>query len=179
MSARGLAWQACLKKIGISLELLTNIDMLLMVEKGIKSGICHAIHRYAKANNIYMKNYGKNVESSYLMYLDVNNLYGWAMSQKLPVNGFEWMEQLSEFDERFIKNYDENNDKGYILEVDVEYPKNLFNLHSDLPFLSERKKIEKCKKLFCNIHSKENYVIHIRVLKQALNHGLILKKYTK
>ena len=101
------------------------------------------------------------------------------MSQRLPVNGFEWMEQLSEFDERFIKNYDENNDKGYILEVDAEYPKNLFNLHCDLPFLPERKKIKKCKKLVCNIHNKENYVVHIRALKQALNHGLILKKVHK
>ena len=123
-----------------------------------------------------MKNYYKNIESLYLMYLDANNLYGWAMSQRLPVNGFEWMEQLSKFDEFFIKNYDENNVKGYILEVDVEYPKSLFNLNSDLPFLHERKKIEKCKKLICNIHNKENHVIHIRVLKQALNHGLILKK---
>ena len=125
--------------------------MLLMVEKGTRGGICHAIHRYAKANNKYMKNYDKNIESSYLMYLDANNLYGWAMSQKLPVDGFKWIKKLSEFDERFIKNYDENNDKGYILEVDVEYPKNLFNLHSDLPFLPERKKIKKCKKLVCNI----------------------------
>ena len=100
------------------------------------------------------------------------------MSQRLPVNGFEWMEQLSEFDELFIEKYDENNDKGYILQVDVEYPKNLFNLNSDLPFLPERKKIEKCKKLARNIHNKENYVIHIRALKRALNHGLILKNYT-
>ena len=171
-SAPGLAWQACLKKAGVRLKLLTDIDMLLIVEKGI---ICHAIHRYAKANNKYTKNYDKSIESSYLMYLDANNLYGWAMSQRLLVNGFEWMEHLSEFDERFIKNYNENNDKGYILEVDVEYPKNLFNLHKDLPFLAERKKIEKCKKLVCNIHNKENYVVHIRALKQALNHGLILK----
>ena len=140
--APGLAWQACLKKTGIRLELLTDIDMLLMVEEGTRDGICHAIHTYAKANNKYMKNYNKNIESSYLMYLDANNLYGWAMSQRLPVNGFEWMEQLSEFDERFIKNYDENNDKWYILKVHVKYPKNLFNLHCDLPFLPE-----KCKKL--------------------------------
>ena len=121
--------------------------MLLMVEKGIRGGICHAIHRYVKANNKYMKNYYKNIESSYLMYLDTNNLYGWAVSQKLPVNGFEWMEQLSEFDERFIKNYDENNDKAYILEVDVEYPENLFNLHCDLPFLPERKKLKHARSL--------------------------------
>ena len=101
------------------------------------------------------------------------------MSQKLPVNGFEWVEKLSEFDERFIKNYDENSDKGYIFEVDVEYPKNLFNLHKDFHFLAERKKTEKCKKLVCSIHDKENYVVHIRALKQALSYGLILKKVHK
>ena len=88
-SAPGLAWQAALKKTEVKLELLTDIDMLLMVEKGIRGGICHAIHQYAKANNKYMKDYDKNKESSYLKYWDVNNLYGWAMSQKLPVNEFE------------------------------------------------------------------------------------------
>ena len=100
------------------------------------------------------------------------------MSQRLPVNGFEWMEQLSEFDERFIRNYDENNDKGYILQVDIEYPKNIFNLHCCLPFLFERC-IEKCKNLVCNIRNKENYVVHIGALKQALNHRLMPKKSTK
>ena len=89
------------------------------------------------------------------------------------------MEQLSEFDERFIKNCDENNNKGYFLESNFEYLKTLFNLHKDLPFSPERKKIEKCKKFVCNIHNKENYVINIRTLKQALNHGLILKKVHK
>ena len=82
--------------------------MLLMVEKGTRGGICQAIHRYAKANNKYMKNYDKNTTSSYLMYLDANNLHGCAMSQKLPVNGFEWVKKLPKFDDRFIKNYDEN-----------------------------------------------------------------------
>ena len=77
--------------------------MLLMVQKGIRGRICHAIHRYVKANNKYMKNYDKNTELMYLMYLDVNKLYGWAMSQKFPVNGFELMEKLGEFDEHFIK----------------------------------------------------------------------------
>ena len=98
------------------------------------------------------------------------------MSQKLPVNCFKWMKNVSKFDEDFRKNYDVDSSKGYILKVDVEYPKNLFNLHSDLPFLAKRKKLKKCNKLVCNINDKENYVVHIRALKQALNHGLILKK---
>ena len=89
LSASGLAWQTCLKKTEVKLELLTNIDMLLMVEKRIRGGIYHAIHRYAKANNKSMKNYHKNITSSYLMYLDANNLYGWEMSQKSPVKDFE------------------------------------------------------------------------------------------
>ena len=115
--------------------------MLSMVEKGIRGGIFHAIQSYAKANNKYMKNYDKNIESSYLVYLDANNLYGQGMSQKLLVNGFKWIKKLSKFNESFIKDYDENSNKGYFFEVDVEYPKNLFNLHSDLPFLPERNKI--------------------------------------
>ena len=99
LSAPGLAWQACLKKTKVKLELLTDIDMLLMVEKGIRGGMCQAIHMYAKANNKYMNNYDKNIESSYLIYLDANNLYGWAVSQKLPVNGFKWVKTLSKFNE--------------------------------------------------------------------------------
>ena len=96
--------------------------------------------------------------------------------KKLPVDGFEWVEELSQFKEGFIKNYDEDSNKGYFLEVDVEYPKNLCSLHSDLPFLPERNKVVKCNKLVCNVHDKKNYVVHIRALKQALNHELILKK---
>ena len=95
--------------------------MLLMVEEGIRDGICQAIHQYAKANNKYMKNYVKRIISSHLMYLDANNLYGWAISQKLSLNGFKWIKRLSKFDELFIKNCDENSGKGYILDVDVEY----------------------------------------------------------
>ena len=104
LSLPGLAWQACLKKTNIKLELLTDYDMLLMVEEGIKGGICHSIHRYAKANNKYMKNYNNNEESSYIQYLDANNLYGWAMSKKLPVNGFKWIETTEPvINEDFIK----------------------------------------------------------------------------
>ena len=147
--------------------------MLLMVEKEIRGGICQAIHRHDKVNNKYMKNYDKDITSSYLAYLDANNLYGWAMSQKLMVNGFKWVEKsrLSRFNERFIKNYNENSDIGYFLEVDIDYPKELFNLHKDLPFLPERKKVKKCEKLICSIEDKEKCVVHIRALKQALNNG--------
>ena len=123
LSAPGLAWQAYIKKTKIKLELLTDIDMLLMVEKGIRGGICQAIHRYAKANNKYMNNHDKSIISSFLMYLDANNLCGWAMIQKCPVDGFKWVEDLSQFDGSFIKNYDGNSSNGYFLEVDVKYPK--------------------------------------------------------
>ena len=87
--------------------------MLLMIEEGIRGGMCQSTHRYAKANNKYMKNYDKSIESSYLKYLDTNNLYGWEMYQKLPINGFMWCDDyLSDFNEDFIKNYDENSDEG-------------------------------------------------------------------
>ena len=176
LSLPGLAWQACLKKTSIKLELSTDYDMLLMVEEGIRGAICHSIHRYTKANNKYMKNYDENKESSYIQYLDANNLYGWAMSQKLPVNNFNWVKNKSKIDEKFIKNYDEDSDKGYIFEVDIHYPRRLHDLHSDLPFLPERMKIDKCKKLVCNLPNKKNYVVHIKSLKQALNYGLKLEK---
>ena len=123
-----------------------------------------------------MNNYDENEESSCIHYLDANNLYGWAMSQKLPVNNFKWIEDTSKINEDFVKNYYENSKKGYILEVDVKYPKKLHDLHSDLPFLPRRIKIDKCKKLGCDLHNKKKYVVHIKSLKQALNHGLKLKK---
>ena len=175
LSLPGLVWQACLKNTNMELELLTDYDMLLMVEEGIRGGICHSIHRYAKANNKYMKNYNNNEESSCIQYLDANNLYGWAMSKKLPVNGFKWTDS-DEINEEFIKNYNENDNKGYILKVDVRYPKRLHELHSGLPFLSERMKIDKCNKLVCNLLNKKKCITHINSLKQALNHGLKLKK---
>ena len=114
--------------------------MLLMVEKGSTGGICQATQRHAKANNKYKKNYDKNTESSSLEFLNANSLYGQAMSQKLPVNGFKWVEEekLSKFNERFRKSYNEDDDKGCFLEVDIECPKNLSDSHKDLPFLPER-----------------------------------------
>ena len=98
------------------------------------------------------------------------------MSQKLLVDGFKWKTNMLKFNEEFIKYYDEDSDKGYIYEVDVKHPKNLHDLHSDLPFLPEIMKINKCSKLVCNLYDKNNYVVNISSLKQALNHGLILKK---
>ena len=175
-SAPGLAWQACLKKTGVKLELLTDIDMLLMFEKGIRGGMCQATYRYAKAKNKYMKNYDENKESSFLIYDDANNLYGFPMCEKLPVRDFKWSNKLDKFNDEFKKNYDKNSDKGYILEVDAEYLKDLHKLHSDLPFLPERRKIRKIEKLICCLEDKENYVTHIVALKQALNHGLKLSK---
>ena len=146
-----------------------------MVEKGIRGELCHSTQRYAKTNNKYMQNYNNNEESSYIQYLDANNLYGWAMSKKLPTDEFKWIDN-NEINEDFIKNYDENNDKGCILKVDVKYPKRLHVLHSDLQFLSERMEVNKCKKLVCNLCNKKKYVVDINALKQALNHGLKLKK---
>ena len=176
LSAPGLAWQDCLKKTEVELELITDVDILLMIEKRIRGGICYAIHKYAKANNKDIIYYDENKEISYVLHLDANNLYGWAMSQKLPVDGFKPVKDVSKIDEDFIKNYDEDSDKGYILEVDVEYPKNLNELHSDFPFLPERMKVNKSNKLVSNLYDKNNHVVHERSLKKALNHELILKK---
>ena len=152
--------------------------MLLMIEEGIRGGMSEAIHRYAKANNKYMNNYDKSIISSCLMYLDANNLHGWAMFQKIPVHGFKWVKELSKFNQSFKKSYNENSGRGYFLEVD-EYPENVFNSHTDLSFLPETKKIEKSHQLICNIQDKEKHALHKRALKQALNHGLTLRKVHK
>ena len=174
VSLPGLAWQAFLKKTNVELELITDYDMLLMIENGIRGGICHAIQRYAKANNKYMNDYKKNRESSYIQYLDANNLYVMAMSEKSPIKGFKWIADISRIDEYFVKSYNKNSNKGYILKVDVDYPRELQNLHCDLPFLSERMVVNNTKKLICNLQDKKDYVVHINVLKQALDHGLKL-----
>ena len=139
--------------------------MLLMLEKEIRVGICHSVFRHGNANNKYMKDYDENKESSFLIYTDYNNLYGKAMSEKLPIDGFEWVDDISEIDENFIKNYDEDS------KVDIKYSKELQNKHSGLPFLPERMKVNKCKKLVCNIYDKKDYVNYIGSIKKALNNG--------
>ena len=147
-----------------------------MVEERIRGGICHAMQRYAKANNKYMKDYDRKKKSSYIQYLDANNLYGKAMTEKLPVRVFRWMDDISKIDEDFVKVYNKNDNKGYILGVDVDFPNKLQNLHSDLRFLPERMVINNTKKLVCNLNDKKNYIVHVNVLKQALDHGLKLRK---
>ena len=163
------------KKDRSKIRIINRYRDVMMVEKGTRGGICQARHRYAKANNKYMNCYNKCLELIYLMYLDANNLYGWAMSQKLPINGFKWENNITIFNEDFIKNYDENSNVGYFPKVDIKYPKKLLLPHKDLQFL-RHKKIGKVEKLVCTLEDKEKYVIHIRALKQALNNGLKLKK---
>ena len=119
LSLVGLAWQACLKRTGVKLELISDINMLLMIEEGKKGGICPPVLRHAKANNKYMKDYDENKNDSFLIYTDYNNLCGKAMSEKLPVDGFEWIEDISKIDEDFIKNYDKDSDIGYFIKADI------------------------------------------------------------
>ena len=126
-----------------------------------------------------MKDYYKNKESSYVQYWDVNNLYDWAMSQKLPGNKFEQIKDSSQLNEDFIKNYNEESDEGYFLEVDVQYLEKVHELHNDFAFLQERIKIEKVEKFVASLHDKTKYVIHIKNLKQLLNRRIVLKQNHK
>ena len=124
-----------------------------------------------------MKDFDKNKELSYLQYWDVDNLYGWALSQKLPVNNFECVGDTSQFNEDFLKTCNEESDKGYFLEVDVQYSDKLHEFHNNLPFLPERMKVKNIEKLVANVHDKTDYVMQMKKLKQALNHGLFFKKF--
>ena len=177
-TAPGLAWDACLKMTNINLELLSDLDMLLMFEKGIRGGISMISNRYGEANNKYMsKGFNRNKSKKYLMYLDANNLYGDAMSKKLPTHGFKWltsgeMEKL--FDNQVVQVWEKT---PCILEVDLEYPENLQDLHNDYPFCPERVKCDnRVEKLIPNLRDKTKYVIHYKNLIQCLKAGLKLKK---
>ena len=173
-TAPGLAWKACLQKTRIRLELLLDPDMLLMFERGIRGGITQSVHRWAGENNPYMDSkFNPDEKINYLQYLDANNLYAWAMSQPLPTGGFRWVEVKLGLGEIF--RLAKLRSKGYLLEVDVRYPKELHDSHNHLPFMCERLKIGGVEKLVPNLADKKHYVIHIRALDQALTHGLVLK----
>ena len=165
-TAPGLAWDAALKVTDVSLERLSDMDMLLIVEEGIRGGVSTVSNRYAKANNKYMGDkFNSNEPSKYIQYLDANNLYGWAMSKPLPTHGFKWMKdnELNVWEKT-----------PCILEVDLEYPKELHDLHNDYPLAPEQIEVNKTKKLIPNLWNKKNYVIHYENLKQCLNLGLKL-----
>ena len=133
-----ISYGSLIKKSNAKLELLEDIDMVLMFKKGQRGRISQAIHRYANANNKYMPNYNSQQLSTYLTYLDANNLYEWAICKKLPLNSFLWSSNLNKYTSSFIKNYNDNSDLRYLLEVDVHYPKHVHKLHSDIPLLSVR-----------------------------------------
>ena len=176
-TAPGLAWDAMLKMTKINLELLSDVDMLLMVEKGIRGGISIISNRYGKANNKYMKDFNNSEPSKYLTYLDANNLYGWAMKQKLPTHKFEWMtnkEIENIFNNQIVQVWEKT---PCILEVDLEYPEELHDRHNDYPLCPERVECDHgVKKLIPNLRDKNNYVIHYKNLMQCLRLGMKLKK---
>ena len=176
-TAPGLAWDAMLKMTGVNLELLTDVDMLLMIEKGIRGGVSIISNRYGKANNKYMKDFNKSELSKYLMHVDENNLYGWAMSQKLPVHSFKWMsnqELENLFNNQIVQVWEKT---PCILEVDLEYPEELHDLHNDYPLCPERIECKNgVKKLIPNLWDKNKYVLHYKNLMQYLNLGMKLKK---
>ena len=147
--------------------------MLLIFEIGIRGGITQSVHRWAKANNPYMDlEYEPSKPTRYLQYLDANNLYGWAMSQPLLTGGIRWVDVKP----NEISELANNRDKGYLLEVDIAYPRELHDYHNDLPFMCERMVIGGVEKLVPNLYYKKRYVIHIRALDQALKHGLVLER---
>ena len=178
----GLAWDACLKETGQELQLLHDYDMLMMFERGIRGGITHISKRYSEANNKYMKDYNPEQPSKFIQYLDANNLYGWAMSQSLPTHGFKWMNNLSK--DKVMALLEKANDsmanpikkKGYIFEVDLEYPKDLWKSHNDYPLAPEKLKVNNVEKLICHFKPHKNYVIHYRNLRQCLEMGLKITK---
>ena len=134
-SSPGLSWDAMLKMTGIKLEKISDIDKYLFIEKGLRGGISYIAKRYAKANNKYMKDYDPKKPSKFITYLDMNNLYGWAMSSYLPYGGFKWLKNVDGFD---VNSISEKSSIGYILDVDLEYPDELHVLHNDYPLAPKK-----------------------------------------
>ena len=184
-----------LKMTNIKLELMVDVDMFQFIEKGMHGGVSYIANRYGKADNKYMKEYNEKAPSKYIMYLDTNNLYGWAMSQYLPSGNFRWMtdKEINKID---LAKYKENGKKGLILEVDLEYPQELHNLHNDYPVAPEKIKVsngmlsEYCKKiaerynisiglvrkLIPTLKDKKEYVLHYRNLQLYMALSLKVKK---
>ena len=152
--------------------------MLLMFERGIRGGITQSVHRWAAANNPYMgSEYDKSKPTKYLQYLDANDLYGWAMSQPLPTGGFHWVELRKDWSPKtIVEELVAKKDCGYLLEVDVAYPRELHDYHNDLPFMCAKMKLNGVEKLVPNPYYKKKYITHIKALKQAIDHGLVLEK---
>lgn len=179
-TAPGLSFDAMLKQTKVELELITDVDMLLFVERGIRGGISQCSKRYAKANNKYTENFNPTADSKFLIYLDANNLYGWSMMEYLPLNEFTWCEK--EFTAEEILSIADDSEIGYMFEVDLEYPEHLHDTHQDYPFCAEHKLVPNTKndkKLLLTLDDKKEYVLHYRMLKCALRHGLVLKKVHK
>ena len=169
-----LTWNAGLKFTGVELDDLKDVDMFMMFEKMKRGGVSVISHKYAKANNKYLPDYDATKDPFYLIQLDCNNLYGKSMSEQLPSGNFKWIE--NKVDESFIMSYQsENNEKGYVIEVDLEYPQHLHDAHNDYPLASEHLVINDMKKLSPNFSDKTNYVVHIRNLQYYLSKGMILK----
>ncbi|XP_037823480.1 uncharacterized protein LOC119611843 [Lucilia sericata] len=177
-TAPGLSWDAMLKITNIKLDLLTDIEMINFLQKGIRGGIVQCSQRHSVANNKYLSDYNDKLPSKYLTYLDANNLYGWAMSQSLPECDFEWIEDIRNFS---LESIPIDSDTGYILEVDLIYPIEIHDSHNNLPFCCENKAppSSKEKKLIVDLNNKYQYVIYYKNLQQCLNHGLKLNKIHK
>ena len=136
-SSPGFSWDAMFKMTRIELDLISDIDMHLFIEKGMRGGICYIAKRHSKANNKYMECYDGSKESKYITFLDANNLYGWTISQYLPYSGFKWLNQ-KETSDFCLNSISDNSSIGYILEVDHEHPSELHELHNDYPLALEK-----------------------------------------
>ena len=190
----GLSWDALLKKTRVELELLTDYDQHLFIEKGVRGGISMVSKRHARANNPAVEGYDPEKPNSHILYLDANNLYGWAMSQPLPTGGFQWVEDCDRLADS-VKNLPADGAEGYILEVDLEYPQGLHDEHNSYPLAPERMVVQKewmsdyqqellgvgvapteVEKLVPNLRDKERYVLHYRNLQLYLSLGMRVKK---
>jgi hypothetical protein len=178
VTGASLSWDCMLKFTKVELELLSDPKMYDFLASGIRGGFSTCPYRYAEANNKYMKS-GRDPtkDESYIVYLDANNLYGHSMSQYLPIRNFKWLkdEEIDQIDSQWVKNISDESDTGYILEVDLDYPDHLHDLHNSYPFCIDKRKVSRnCKKLVGTLCDKKNYIIHYRNLKQAISHGLVL-----